>query len=352
VSEKAGSDSSASHGVDDGVQQEAVRAAQERTLGLYHQLMKINAASHLIRTLRQLGVVDALREKQCTLEQLCEDRKLHADVLSEILDAAVAIGIVEQYQDDYALSRAAHLLCQYDHDLADEHWQKLAGLASGEITRQAIDDRLHNDHLAATQWTHTPAAMEAAEVLDFGGDSSGQVAEILDLGCGSAVWTCAMAYRDPNTKVTAVDHPAALEAASNTAASIGLGDRFQTISGDPLNLQLVESAYDWVVIAQRLSGLGGGIESEKFLNKAARYLKPGGRLVVIDLVEIGGKPTLADRVDSLRLKLATRHGEVFTPEQLQKLMASAGLCECQFALLSKGHSKMGVAVARRAEESN
>ena len=101
----------------DQAQQQAVRSAQERTLGLYHQLMQINAASHLIRSLRKLGLIDALREQQCTLEQLCVPKSLDAEVVREILDAAVAIGIVEQYQEDYALSRAAHLLCQYDHDL-------------------------------------------------------------------------------------------------------------------------------------------------------------------------------------------------------------------------------------------
>ena len=95
-------------------QQTAVRSAQERTLGLYHQLMQINAASHLIRTLRELGLLDALRERQRTLNQLCSPRSLDSRLVSEILDAAVSIGIVEQYDEDFALSRAAHLLCQYE----------------------------------------------------------------------------------------------------------------------------------------------------------------------------------------------------------------------------------------------
>ena len=108
----------------------------------------------------------------------------------EILDAAVSIGIVEQYDEDFALSRAAHLLCQYDEDLADSSWQRLTDLASQTVSRDVHDDQLHLNHLAATQWIHTSSAMEAAEVLDFGGDSSSEPLEILDLGCGSAVWTC------------------------------------------------------------------------------------------------------------------------------------------------------------------
>lgn len=329
-------------------QQQAVRSAQERTLGLYHQLMKINAASHLIRALRELRIIELLREQQCTAEQIWTRLALKPDVVIQILDAAVAIGIVEQYQEDYALSRASHLLCQYDHDLADREWNQLVGLAKGELDRGNLDDQMHANHLAATQWIHTPAAMEAAEVLDFGNHASDATVEILDLGCGSAVWTSAMAYRDASSKITAVDLPAALEAAQSTADSIGLGDRFQAVAADPCKAELEEAAYDWVVVAQRISAMGEQ-RGEQYLSRAAKFLKPNGRLVVIDLVEIGDKPTLADRVESLRLKLSTTQGETLTPEGLQGHLKAAGLVDCQFALLSKGNAKIGVAVASRPE---
>ncbi|MEC8475309.1 MAG: class I SAM-dependent methyltransferase [Planctomycetota bacterium] len=327
-------------------QQTAVRSAQERTLGLYHQLMQINAASHLIRTLRELSLLEALRERQCTLNQLCSPRSLDPRLVSEILDAAVSIGIVEQYDEDFALSRAAHLLCQYDEDLADSSWQRLTDLASQKVSREVHDDQLHLNHLAATQWVHTSSAMEAAEVLDFGGDSSGEPLEILDLGCGSAVWTCAMAYRDPTARITAVDHESAIEAASKTAESIGLSDRFRTIVADPSDVELETEHYDWVVVAQRISGLGKD-EANRLLGNATKSLKVGGRLVVIDWVEMDGKPTLADRMASLRLLLETRCGAVRSPEELQEELKAVGLEECQFALLSKGKAKIGLVVGTK-----
>ncbi len=337
------------HGAGDSAeqtQQQAVRSAQERTLGLYHQLMQINAASHLIRSLRKLGLIDALREQQCTLEHLCVSGSLDTEIVREILDAAVAIGIVEQYQDDYALSRAAHLLCQYDHDLADSRWERLVGLAQGDLSRESHDVQLHQDHLAATQWIHTPAAMEAAEILDFGGDSSGQSLEILDLGCGSAVWSSAMAYRDQKANITAVDHHAALEAALSTAKSIGLEERFRAVPADPAEVELERGQYDWVVIAQRLSGIGSQ-NAERFLARAVEFLRVGGRLVVIDLVDMGGKVTLVDRLESLRLKLETSEGGILSPTQLQSQLTSCGLEDCQFALLSKDRAKFGIVVGKK-----
>ena len=118
-----------------------------------------------------------------------------------------------------------------------------------------------------------------------------------------------MGYRDPTARITAVDHESAIEAASKTADSIGLSDRFRTIVADPSNVELESEHYDWVVIAQRISGLGKD-EANRLLGNATKSLKVGGRLVVIDWVEMDGKPTLADRMASLRLLLETRCGAV------------------------------------------
>ena len=92
-------------------------SAQDRTLDQYQELMQINAASHLIRAARQLGILEELRGGQRTCGQLCEALSLSATPADLLLDGLVAIGIVEKYEDDVALSQAAQLLCQYDDDL-------------------------------------------------------------------------------------------------------------------------------------------------------------------------------------------------------------------------------------------
>lgn len=137
-------------------------SAQDRTLEQYHQLMQINAASHVVRTARDLGILAELRRGPRTLEQLVQALGLLPPLANSLLEAEIAIGVVEKYNDDYVLSRAAHLLCQYDEDLGDASWQRLAGLVGGQSPRSQNDDRRYFDHLAATQWVHTPAAMEAA----------------------------------------------------------------------------------------------------------------------------------------------------------------------------------------------
>ncbi len=321
-------------------------SAQDRTLEQYHQLMQINAASHLVRTARSLGVLAELREGQRTFEQLRDKLSLSPSIGPSLLDALVAIGIVEKYEEDYALSRAAHLLCQYDEDLGDASWSQLAGLVHRDSERQNHDDQRYFDHLAATQWIHTPAAMEAAEILDIGGEGEISAATILDLGCGSAVWSCAMAYRDPEATITAVDHRAALDAAESSAASIGLLERFTGIDADPLEVELAPDTFDWVILAQRLIALSPA-HAAVLLGKAAGAAKPGGRVVVIDLFRSPVKANLSECVEVLKLQLETREGQARTLASMEAELRQAGLDDVQFALMSKSRANFGLALATK-----
>ncbi len=114
----------------------SAQGAARQTLDQYHQWMQINAASHLIRAARTVGLIGQLREGQRTHEQLCQTLSLAAGSSLLLLDALVAIGIVEKYGDDFALSRAGHLLCQYDDDLGDRRWDRLVDRLRGESNRQ------------------------------------------------------------------------------------------------------------------------------------------------------------------------------------------------------------------------
>jgi SAM-dependent methyltransferase len=321
-------------------------SAQDRTIEQYQQLMQLNAASHLIRAARTLGILAELREGQRTLEQLCELLELSESHAADLMDSLVAIGIVEKYGEDYALSRAAHLLCQYDDDLGDARWQRLPDLVRSRRSREENDDRRHHDHLAATQWIHTAAAMEAAEILDFGGASTTQGGRILDLGCGSAVWSCAMAYRDPDVTITAVDHRAALDAAEATARSIGLQDRFFPIDADPLNVELPAGEFDWVVLAQRLSVLSSEL-ARSLVKQAAAAARPGGRVVVIDLLRGPARANLAECVEALKLRLETQAGAIRSMEDLERDLRRAELTDIQFALMSRSRVNFALAVATK-----
>ncbi len=321
-------------------------SAQDNTLDQYHHWMQLNAASHLIRAARETGVLGELREGQRTHQQLCDALSLDPESSALLLDGLVAIGVIEKYEDDFALSRAAQLLCQYDDDLGDGRWSQLADRVRGATSRQDHEDQRQFDYLAATQWTHTPAAVEAAEILNIGGEDEVAGPKILDLGCGSAVWSCAMAHRDPQATVVAVDNAAALEAANSTAASIGMLDRFESIEGDAASVELPEAEFDLVLIAQRLHCLS--LEQARgWLVRAIAAAKPGGRVAVIDLFRGPAKPNLAECVEALKLDLGTQEGHMRTLQATQSLLQSLGLQRVQFAFLPASRVNLGLVVGEK-----
>lgn len=320
--------------------------AQERTLAQYHGLMRINASSHLLRAAREIGLIDELRKGQRTAEQLAESLSWVPHSADLLIDGLMAIGMIEKYGDDFALSRAGHLLCQYDEDLGDATWKRLVPVLRGDEKRHDLDDQDRFDYLAATQWAHTAAAMQAAEMLDIGQGGEYVGLKILDLGCGSAVWSCAAAHRDPESSVVAVDQEAALEAAKATAESIELGDRFSCVSGDPLDADVATDAFDLVIVAQRMSSLDEQA-AKKLLRKAAACCALGGRVVVIDLFRSPAKTNLTEAIEALRLDLGTRGGRMRSLEEAQADLREAGLSRIQFTFIAASETNLGMAVGTR-----
>ncbi|MEM9644968.1 MAG: SAM-dependent methyltransferase, partial [Planctomycetota bacterium] len=92
-------------------------SAQDQTIDQYQELMQLNAVSHILRTAKRTGLLEALRPGQKGLQQLCDAIQSRPSSTKLLLDALVKTGIVQQYDDDYALAPVAQLLCEYDSDL-------------------------------------------------------------------------------------------------------------------------------------------------------------------------------------------------------------------------------------------
>lgn len=327
--------------------QAAVKASGDRTLEQYSNWMQTNAASHMMRAARQSGITGLLRQRQHTLQQLCDELSLNTRTTHLLLEGLVAIGFAEQYEDDFTLARAGHLLCQHDEDLGDHRWEQLVSRLKqtepGE-SNSTGDRNLTQNHFAATQWIHTAAAIQAAEILDVGGESSPQGIRILDLGCGAAVWSCAMAHRDPDSTVVAVDSQNRLNAARSTADSIEMGDRFKTIESDPLNVTIGEGQFDLVVLAQQLS-LYSNSDASALLTKAAAATKPGGRVVAPDLYIGPSRAGLTESTGRLAIHLGTSEGQVRDLRTVQQMFQTAGLKDIQFTYLAASREGLGMIVS-------
>ncbi|WP_164103640.1 class I SAM-dependent methyltransferase [Candidatus Laterigemmans baculatus] len=318
-------------------------SAQDLTLDRYHALMQTNAEAQLVRQAREIGVFDALQQGQLTQEAIVERLGTDPRLTGLLLDSLVALHVLERYGDDYALSAVMRLLCLHDRTLGDEAWGSLGSRLRGEET---LETEAFLDAATATQWVHTGAAKQAAEILDITGERAGR--RILDLGCGSAVWSCAMAFADPTATVTAVDTPPRLAAARRTISSIGLDDRYEVLEGDPLEIPLEEEAYDLVVMAGRLSAESPERDPEIF-RRVEGVLRGGGELAVIDLFRGPTGPNLTEAVEALRLAVSTPQGHIRDAEAMRKSLLELGFGACQFAFLAASRQGYGLLLAAKKD---
>jgi ubiquinone/menaquinone biosynthesis C-methylase UbiE len=320
-------------------------SAQEVTLDRYQLFMQINAQAHLLRAGRKAGIIDTLREGQATADQIISRLGTEPRMTHLLLDSLVAMQVLEKYGDDYALAAVTRLLCQYDSDLGDVIWERLDPKASDRDAGSTVD---YFDAMAATQWVHTAAAKQAAEILDIGGERSGR--HILDLGCGSAVWSAAMAFADESATVTAIDTPSRIEAARKTIDSIGLGPRYELIEAEPNDVTLTDQTYDLALVAGRISGYAPQHDAA-MIRRIGKALKPGGELVVIDLFRGPNAPGVNESIESLRLALQTPEGHIRDAQTMRMLVTENGFGACQFAFIAASRQGWGLLLAVKQQQS-
>src|SRR5204863_4182531 len=134
-------------------------------------------------------------------------------------------------------------------------------------------------------------------------------ARVLDIGCGSGVWSLAVAERFPNTHVTGLDLPDVLRVFERRATERGLGDRIETLGGD-MHAIAIPGGFDLVIIANVLR-LDEPDRAARLVTRAAEALAVGGELVVIDAIgDASAESERALAIYALHLALRTARGRV------------------------------------------
>ena len=148
----------------------------------------------------------------------------------------------------------------------------------------------------------------------------------LDVGCGPAFLACELGREiGPDGRIVGLDEsPEMLEAARARIAREGLADRVEVQAGDAARLPFPAAAFDFVTVVQvylYVPDVAGA------LAEAARVLRPGGRLAVVDTDWDSCVWLTADRERNRRVMDARgRHFvQQHLPTRLPGLLGRAGL---------------------------
>jgi 2-polyprenyl-3-methyl-5-hydroxy-6-metoxy-1,4-benzoquinol methylase len=163
-----------------------------------------------------------------------------------------------------------------------------------------------------------PNAMAIADILNPTGEL-----RVLDIAAGHGIFGVVLAQRNPESEIVAVDWPSVLEVASANAARFGVDQRYQTIPGDAFKVDF-GSGFDVALITNFLHHFDVPTNVQ-FLRKVAAALKPGGRAVILEFVPNADKvsPPFAAQF-GLTMLAGTPAGEVYSLEELEQMLASAG----------------------------
>ncbi len=165
---------------------------------------------------------------------------------------------------------------------------------------------------------------------------------VLDVGCGSGVWSLAVAERDRDVHVTGQDLPSVLDNFRSRATALGLSDRTDTIAGDMHDVAL-GGGFDLAIIANVLR-LEPPARAAALVARVASALAPGGALLVVDAL---GESAVALATYALHLALRTRSGEVHAPSTITGWLVGAGLPHVQPLPLRGSQGPVGALLATK-----
>ena len=147
---------------------------------------------------------------------------------------------------------------------------------------------------------------------------------VLDLAGGPGAYAILMCQANPGMTCVTVDLPAISAEAKGYVAQFGLSDRIECRAGDYHADEYEVESYDVVTIFGALHQEAPTVIVD-ILKRASRALKPGGRLLVLDMMtDATHTAPKFSALFAVNMALTTENGWVFSDEELKGWMREAG----------------------------
>jgi len=186
---------------------------------------------------------------------------------------------------------------------------------------------IETDHPMWTEFAHSMAGMmfmPSQEIADLLGAGKGESWKVLDVAAGHGIFGIALAQKNPNATIVALDWPHVLTVARENAAKMGVSARHSTIEGDALTVDWGDG-YDVVLLTNFLHHFDTAA-CEKILSKAHAALKPGGRVAILEFVPNDDRVSPPRAASFPLVMLAnTPAGDAYTLRELTAMASTAGL---------------------------
>jgi demethylspheroidene O-methyltransferase len=318
--------------------------------------------SQVLQACVQLDLFAAVREAPLSLDAIARHCKLGADAARRLVEAAVALDLLEcRSRDQYGLGalgaqidgNAAVLAMVRHHAMFYADLRDPVALLRGTAPdtqlaaywpyASSADPReLPSEQIAAyTRLMAASQSLIADEVLDA--FPLRDVQSLLDVGGGDGTFLTAVAARYPTLSLALFDLPAVADLARMRLAAQGLESRIEVHGGSFLT-DALPSGRNLISFVRVLHDHDDD-RVLTVLRAAARALRPGGRVLIAEpLAGATGAQTMGAAYFAFYL-LAMGSGRARTPAELAQLLAAAGF-EAPVEVPTRVPLQTGVLVAR------
>jgi 2-polyprenyl-3-methyl-5-hydroxy-6-metoxy-1,4-benzoquinol methylase len=165
--------------------------------------------------------------------------------------------------------------------------------------------------------------MPAQAIADMLGVAADGPLKVLDIAAGHGVFGIAIAQKNPQAQVVAVDWAGVLTVATENAAKMGVAARHTTVAGDAFKVDW-GAGYDIALMTNFLHHFDAAT-CTTLLKRVAAALKPRGRVAVLefvpneDRISPPGSATFA-----MQMLGDTPHGDAHTFSELSAMLKAAG----------------------------
>jgi len=320
--------------------QEGLRGRPEVPPDLIQSLDGGVGRSRVLTVGVQFGVWSHIAAGATTVAAIAQRAQASERGIRMLLDALVSLQLLTKAQDTYALTPVAAAFLVRDRPFylgqlmeGDWMWEPWGHLAEAVRTGQpfrpvdrapATAEPFFRAYIPVLYVLNLAGAQQAAALLVRDGVPADGL-RVLEIGCGSAVWSLAVAEAaGPQTHVTAQDLPGVLALTREYVRRHGVEPQYDFLPGDQRQVPLGEGQYDLAILARYVHELGAGEACDLF-QRVWVALKPGGRIAVIDRMlneEQTGPPGALFL--AVRMLLYTEEGDAHTAGTYTEWMRRVG----------------------------
>ena len=255
--------------------------------------------------------------------------------LRTLLDAVVAMGLLDQVNDQYDLNDTArrYLVSDGPATMAGlvpvapgphENWTRLADTVRAGRPATPIEDDPAAFYVPLVEGTFTTmyrCATRSDLKLRY---SAMRSPRVLDLGAGGAPWSIAILHGNPDATAVVNDLPGVLPVAVRMCAEHGVTDRVELRDGDFHTIPIEPEAYDIVVLGH-VCRTEGEERARRLIARAFDALRPEGMLVLADyFVDAERKSNPHGVLMGATMMASTVHGNGFTTDAYASWIRAAG----------------------------